>query len=468
MARAGTVEGPGADKLLRTLTLVPATSIIIANIIGTGVFVKARVMTCNLGSPGMVLLVWVLAGLLSLAGAMLYAELSTLMPRAGGEYHFIGAAYGRVWAFLYGWTKSLAVGASAAAIAIVLVVFLNDLLGSRLSPLMLRILPVAVIALSTVLNFTSSRANGRVATVLTAGKLLLVAGIGVGAFLFGDGSWSHFGAACADCACADVPESARFGVTGFGAAMLGALWGYNGWNVISMIGSEVKDPKRTLPRSLIGGTMIVIALYVLVNAAYFFILSPEEVAVVPESSSVAFEVVVRLLGAGAASLMSAGLMVSAYGTLHATVLTASRLPYALARSGLLPRVLARLSAHSVPVFSVLAIGVWSIVLALTGTFDILTDIYIFVLWIFYAMTAMAVFTLRRKYPDVDRPYRVQGYPVVPALFVLVAFYLLGNTLVATPGRALAGVGLVMAGLPVYAYFTRGGRAQVEGWIGDED
>lgn len=424
-------------------------------------------MTCNVGSPEMVLLVWVVGGLLSLAGALVYAELGTMMPLAGGPFNFLGAAYGRLWAFLYGWTQSVAVGASIAALAIVFVIFLNDLLGARLSPLMLQVLPIAAIVAAAVLNFSSARANGAVATALTVGKVGLVIGVGVIAFLFGDGSWASLGAGgtCADCACAGVPETARLGVTGFGAAMLGALWGYNGWAVVTFMGGEVKDPARTLPRALIGGVLLVIAAYVLVNAAYFYILSPAQVASVPESSSVAYEVVVRLLGAGAASVFAAGLMLSVYGTLHATVLTASRLPYALSVNALLPRFLSQLSSHGVPVLAVLTIGAWSIVLSLSGTFDILTDIYIFVLWIFYAMTATTVFVLRRKYPDLVRPYRVLGYPVVPALFVLVALYLLLNTLAATPLRALAGLGLVLSGLPVYAYYTRRGRTDGQAWMG---
>lgn len=453
--------------LQRTLTLIPATCVIIANIVGTGVFVKARVMTCNVGSPAVVLLVWVLAGLLSLAGAIVYAELSTMMPRAGGEFNFLGAAYGRLWAFLFGWTKSVTIGASMAAIAIIFVVFLNDLLGGRLSPFQLRYLPIVVIAAVAVLNLTSARANGAVATALTAGKVVLVLGIGIGAFIFGDGSWANF-TGSTDYACPDVPDSARLGITGFGAAMLGALWGYNGWASVTLIGSEVKDPSRTLPRALILGTMLVIVLYLLINAAYFYVLSPAEVAGVALSSSVAYEVVLRLVGAAAASVMSAGLMLSAYGTLHAGLLTTSRLPYALSKSGLLPRFLSQLSARGVPVFAVLTVAAWSIVLALSGTFDVLTDIYIFDLWIFYGMTASAVFVLRVKAPDAKRPYRAFGYPVFPALFVLVALFLLVNTLIATPGRALAGLGLVVVGLPVYAYFTRGDEEDRQVWLSDRD
>jgi APA family basic amino acid/polyamine antiporter len=461
------IGGPG--RLVRSLTIVPAASIVLANVIGTGVFMKTRVMTCNVGEPSLVLAVWVVAGLLSLAGAMVYAELSTLMPRAGGEFNFIGAAYGRLAAFLFGWTRTVAVGASLAASAIVLVIFLNDLVGGVLTPPMLSGLPVAFIVLTTALNLTSARANGAMATVLTAGKVSLVLGVGIGAFVFADGSWIHFGASGAAGTCDGVPDSARLGAAGFGAAMLGALWGYNGWNVIAMLGSEVKDPARTLPRALIGGTLVVMLLYLTVNAAYFYVLTPAEVAGLPEASSVAFEVVMRFAGAGAAAVMAAALMLSAFGTLHTTMLTSPRLPYALARRGMLPRALTAVSTHGVPVTAVLGMATWAIVLALSGTYDILTDMYIFVLWIFYGMSGVALFLLRRAHPDASRPYRIWGYPVVPALFLFVTAYLLVNTLVATPGRALVGLGLIAAGLPVYAYFTRRGIDDTGAWLAhDED
>jgi APA family basic amino acid/polyamine antiporter len=460
---------PGERRqLVRALGVVPAASVILANVIGTGVFVKARVMTCNVGTPGMVLTVWLVAGLLSLAGALLYAELGTMMPRSGGEFHFIGAAYGRRWAFLYGWSKSVTLGASQAAVAILFVVFFNDLVGGTLPPLAIQLGPVLVIVLATWLNLFSTRSSGLVATVLTVVKVLLVLGLGVGGFLLADGSWDHFGQSGVLGGCAGVPESAKLGVGGFGAAMLGALWGYNGWNIISAVGAEVKDPSRTLPRALIGGSLLVIALYLLINAAFFYVLSPAEVASVPLSSSVAQEAASRFLGKSAAAVMAVGLTISAYGTLHTGMLTGPRLPFAMARAGLLPAGLGLISVRAVPAVAVVALGAWSILMSVSGTFDILTDIYIFVLWIFYGMTGASVFILRRRFPDAERPYRVWGYPVVPVLFLMVTAFLLVNTLIATPGRALAGLGLVLLGLPVYAYYARRlGAEQPAQWLGEE-
>jgi APA family basic amino acid/polyamine antiporter len=448
-------RGPAVRaELVRSLTLVPAAAIILANIIGTGVFVKARVMTCNVGSPEMVLLVWFLAGLLTLCGALVYAELGAMMPRSGGEFHFIGAAYGRRVAFLYGWTRTIALGASAAALSIVFVMFLNDLLGGSMPPVAVQLLPVALIAIATGLNLQSAKSNGRTATILTAVKIALVLFVGLGAFILADGNWGNFSLGGETGACEGVPDSAKLGVSGFGAAMLGALWGYNGWAIIASMGGEIKDPGRTIPRALIGGTLVVITLYLLINAAYFYVLTPAEVASVAESSSVAGEAASRFFGPGAAAIMSAGLMISAYGTLHTTLLTGPRIPYALSKAGMLPAGLAHISKHGVPAVAILTIGAWSVVLSVSGTFDILTDMYIFILWIFFGLSGGAVLVLRRTMPDLERPYRVWGYPFVPVLFLLVTVFLLVNTLMATPSRALAGIILIILGLPVYEYFRR--------------
>lgn len=441
---------------------------ILANIIGTGVFVKARVMTCNVGSPGMVLTVWLVAGLMTLAGALVYAELGAMMPRSGGEFHFVGAAFGRRWAFLYGWTKTVALGASAAAVAIIFVVFLNDLIGGALPPLAIQTLPLLVIAVATGINFGSVRSNGLTAAILTAVKIALVLLVGLGAFLLADGSWGNYSMGGAAGTCEGVRDSAKLGLNGFGAAMLGALWGYNGWAVIAALGGEIKDPGRTLPRALIGGTLTVIALYLIINAAYFYVLTPVEVASVAESSSVANEAASRFFGPGIAALMSAGLMISAYGTLHTTLLTGPRVPFALARAGLLPASLAWISVNGVPTVAVLVIGIWSVVLATSGTFDILTDTYIFVLSVFFGMCGAALFILRRRLPNASRPYRVWGYPFVPGLYLLVTVYLLINTVVATPLRAIGGIGLIVVGLPLYEYFNRRGRElEPLNWLQEE-
>lgn len=455
-----------APSLVRGLTLVAAVAVIVSNVIGTGVFLKARVMTCNVGTPEMVTLVWVVAGLLSLAGALTYAELGAMMPRAGGEVNYLGAAYGKRWGFLYGWMQLL-VGktGSQAAVAVAFASALAGVTGAGFDrPLLvvggfelggLQVVAVSLVAFVTLLNLASVATSGRIATVLTVVKVGLVLGVAVAAFGYIDGSWGHFGTSGAGGTCEGVPAAARLGVGGFGAAMLAALWGFDGWNNMALVAGEVKDPGRNIPRGLFLGVGVVMVLYVLVNVAYFFAMSPGEIASVSSSGIVATEVMRRVVGPLGVAVMSVGLMMSSFGTLHSSVLSGARIPFRLAEERLLPSALATLTPNTrVPIWSVVVQGVWASLLALSGSFDALTDYVIFGSWIFYGLTISAVFVLRRTMPDAERPYRAWGYPVVPALFLLVTGFLLVNTLITSPGRSLVGIALIALGLPVYAYFNR--------------
>jgi APA family basic amino acid/polyamine antiporter len=241
-------------------------------------------------------------------------------------------------------------------------------------------------------------------------------------------------------ACDGVPDSARGGFAGFGAAMLGALWAYNGWNEVTFVAGEVREPARNLPLAIIGGILILIALYVSTNASYFYVLTPAAVAGVSTSSAVATESAMRFLGGGAAGLMAAALAMSIFGSLQVTTLTSARIPYAMAVDGLFFPALGAVSPRShVPVRALLAQGLWGIVLVFSGSYDSLTDYAIFAVLIFVALTAASVFVFRRRMPDAPRSYRTLGYPVVPLLFLLVAGWVIVNTLMATPGRALAGI-----------------------------
>ena len=476
---------PSPVTLIRGLTLVAAVSIIIGNVIGTGVFLKTRVMTCNVGSPGMVITVWVVAGLLSLAGALTYAELAAMMPRAGGEYVFVREAYGSGASFLYGWMQVfIAKTGSQASVAVALAIFMNDLtrgalnqtfftynlFGSPVSFGMLQVVALSAIIIFTIVNCAAVVVSGWVATALTCVKVALVLGIGLGAFLLADGSWGHFGQENVGGACEGVGRAAQLGVAGFGAAMLGALWGYDGWNNLTLVAGEVKNPQRNVPLALVGGTVVIIVLYVFVNLAYFYVLDPTAVAGVSAKSSVAREVALRFLGPAAVTLMAAGLMASSVGTLHTSILTGARVPYAMARDGLFFQNLARLSPKTrVPVGALVVQGVWACVLALSGSFDTLTDYVIFGSWIFYGLVTGSIFIFRRRMPNAERPYRAWGYPVVPALFLLVTAFLLINTLMTTPVQALVGLGLIALGLPVYYFFFRHRRVtDTQSATGDDE
>src|SRR5206468_5449606 len=281
-----------------------------------GVFLKARVMTCNVGAPGMELTVWLVAGLLSLAGALTYAELLAMMPRSAGEYGIMRDAYGRPWGFIYGWTQfAIARSASAAALAVGFAIFLNQLLGGSLEHVYfslhlprgydvpfkgIQLIALTAIAVTVLINCAAISFSGGVATVLTSIKVLLLIGVGLGAFLYSNGDWSHLSQANVGGACEGVAITTG-GFAGFAAAMLGALWAYDGWNNITFLAGGVKNPERNLPLGLIISMFLVMGLYFMVNIGYYHLLNPTEVASLPASLSVAAEVVRRLLGAIARS-----------------------------------------------------------------------------------------------------------------------------------------------------------------------
>jgi APA family basic amino acid/polyamine antiporter len=361
---------------------------------------------------------------------------------------------------------------SQAAVAVAFAVFLNDFIGGTLKQTLLttnlfgydfelsslQIIAVMMIIIITTINCASVSVGGQLAMYFTIIKIGLILLIGVGAFIFADGNFANFAASSSDGICTGVENSVKYGaagftfMAGFGAAMLGALWGYDGWNNLTLVGGEIKNPQRNIPVALIGGTILIILLYVFINLAYFYVLSPTEIASVSTDSSVAREVAIRFMGVGAVVLMAAGLMASSVGTLHTSILTGARVPYAMARDGLMFQSLGRLSEGTrVPIGALIVQGLWACLLALSGSFDTLTDYVIFGSWIFYALVTASVFVFRRKYPDAERPYKAFGYPVVPILFLLVSGWLLINTILTSPAKSFAGIILIALGLPVYYY-----------------
>jgi len=427
-------------------------------------------MTCNVGTPSRVIAVWVVAGLLSLAGALTYAELATIWPRAGGEYIFIRNAYSSRLAFLYGWMRFVASGAgSLAALAVGLAIFLNVLLTGALDATYfsldlpsfqvpfgrLQIVALSAIAIVTIVNCASVSVGGRFATALTAVKVGTIVMLGLGALVFAPGNWTNFLLADNGGLCEGVAGAARGGSAGFAAAMLGALWAYNGWNEMTFVSGEVKKPHRNIPIALISGMTICMALYVFVNATYFYVLTPTDVASVPATSSVAAVVGERFLGSIAVSLIAAAMLTSTFGALHISTMANSRVPFAMATDGLFPKILSSVSKRThVPVRALLVQGVWAGVLALSGSYDTLTDYVIFVNWIFFGLVVVSIFFIRRRLPRVEGVYRASGYPVVPLLFLLMTSWLLISTLITSPTRSVIGLALVALGLPVYYLQSR--------------
>ena len=461
---------PARAELTRGLRLWPAIAINVGNMIGAGVFIKSRVMTCNVGSAGAVLAVWLGSGLLVLAGSFAYTEVAALFPEAGGEYIFLRRAYGRFAGFLFGWTcfGVMRTGAQAA-LAVSFAIFLNvalggllaqplgsiTVLGHSLTVTLLPLVAMAVIWTVAIMCCATVAIGGNTALGLTAAKVAVLLAIGIAAFTLGDGQLSHYGQGVGAGTCEGVRDSARGGIAGIGAAMLGALWAYDGWSNVTPLLGEIRDPARTIPKVFISGMLLVGALYIFANLSYFYVLSPEQIASVSTNSSVATEVLRRFMGPIAVSLTALALMLSSFGSLQASVLSNARVPFAMARDGLFFRPLAALSPRTrVPVRAFLAQATWSSLLVLSGTYDTLTDAVIFASFLFYGLAAGSVFVLRRRFPDAVRPYRAFGYPWAPALFVVVSIFLLVNTFVATPREALEGIFVLLAGIPFYAYWTR--------------
>lgn len=479
------MEQPRSDTqtLIRGLGLIAAVSIIIGNVIGTGVFLKARVMTCNVGTPGWVLIAWIAAGLLSLAGALTYAELTAMKPQAGGEYVFLRDAYGRVFSFLYGWMQMfIAKPGSQAAAATAFAIGLNDFLDNKLAQTLttfsiagkdfeitsLQLVAIMGIIIFTTLNCATVKLSGQIATILTGVKIGLILLVGIGAFAWVAGDFSHFSMTNVGGTCEKVDDVVKYGsptyqfIGGFVAAMVGALWGYDGWNNLTFVAGEVENPNRNIPVAIIGSTLLIIVLYTAIHIGYFYVLDPTTIASVSASSSVAKTVVEMFFGGPAVSaaagvcvaLFTMGLMLSSLGTLHTSILAGSRVPYAMAKDGLMIRALSHLSSTGVPLRALILQGFLAILLALSGTFDTLTDYVVFGSWIFYALVTSSVFVFRRKFPDMPRPYKAFGYPVVPVLFLLVAGWLLVTTVLTKPADSITGIVLILVGLPIYYLLSK--------------
>ncbi|MDQ3906766.1 MAG: amino acid permease [Acidobacteriota bacterium] len=455
------------NSLVRGLTLTDSVSLVVGTVIGTGVVLKTAVMAQQLGTPALVLAAWLAAGLLSLAGALTYAELGAMFPRAGGEYVYLGKAYGDGAAFLYGWMQ-LAVAATGgiAAVATAFAIFLSALvplggawvertfhvLGQEIHWQfgMTQVVAVGAIVLFSAINCVGVVVGGRVQSLLTGAKILGIAVIVFGAFLLSRGAgWSHLATP------AGTPRWS--GASAFGAAMLAALWAYNGWYALPLVAGEVERPQRNVPRGLIIGMLVVLAVYLLTNLSYFYALPFAEVLTSNSTAHrdalpVAAKAAQTFLGPVGAAFVSVAFIVSTVGALNGIILSNSRIPFAMARDRLFFRRLGDVNKSRVPAWAIAFQGAWASVLALSGTFDQITTYTIFALWVFFGVTASTVFVLRRKMPDADRPYRTLGYPVVPLAFILVAAWLVINTIQTSPAESALGLALIALGLPVYFYF----------------
>jgi APA family basic amino acid/polyamine antiporter len=477
---------PAGPGLLPSLGLFTTIMLVVGGVIGSGIFRKPGVMASQLGSPEVLLLVWVLAGVITLFGALTNAEIAGMIPETGGQYVYFERMYGPFFAFLYGWaTFAVMQSASISAVAYVFAEYSTQFVplpefGPALAdwsfhlPFIGDVTPLreigtkgvaaALIALLTVVNFLGVRFGGLVQNVFTVAKVAALLLLVLGAFLLPTGG----SVANLTTPSATLHLSGLALFAGIAAALQGAFWAYDGWNKITYVAGEVKQPQRNIPLGLLWGMLGVTVIYVVVNVAYAYVLPVDAMA---KSKLVAADVAERIF-AGGGRWVAAAVMISTFGTVNAIILATARVYYSMARDGAFPKIMGGLHPRfHTPGGSLWVQGVWSILLLFSGTFDTLTDTLIFVSWIFYAAGAYGVFVLRRREPDAPRPYRVPGYPVVPWVFILFSLLYLGFTIyndlvgyraaVAAGKPALInsafGLALVLVGTPVYFFYR--GRAK---------
>jgi len=452
--------------LARDLNGWGAAAIVVGTMIGTGIFLKPSEMAAEGGSVAVVFAAWIIGGLLSLFGALSYAELGAAIPEAGGEYAYLRRGFGPAWGFLFGWMHSI-VGrpASIASIAAGMLRFGGFFVPAVTVPLYTLHLslpfstahqsdfvftwaqPLAVIAIviMTFINYLGVRLGGQVQIVLTVIKIASVLAIVVFGFALAKGDANNFHPLW--------PSSPGWGaLTGFLAALAASLWAYDGWEDLNLIGSEVRDPGRNLPRSLIGGVFFVAGVFVLFNAVCFYALPFNAVAA---SAHVASDVVASFAGHRAALWVTLAMVVSALGTLNSSVLSGARVDYAMARDGIFFRFASAIHPKfRTPGNALVFQSMLASLMALTSTFEDLTSLFIFSTWIFYGLAVVCLFRMRRTEPELPRPYRTRGYPVLPALFVAGALALTISLWLARPVRSSIGLALILSGLLFYRHWRR--------------
>ena len=456
-------DAPNTPTLKRRLGTWDGALITIGAVIGSGIFITTSDIARALPHPGLILLIWVVGGLLTLAGALTYAELGALYPEAGGIYHFLKEGYGPLWGFLYGWACFLVIMSGGIA---ALAVSFGEYFGSFV-PLFStqniwlslelaswswslsggQVAAVAAIVLLTAVNYLGVKEGALVQNILTVLKVGAILGfIALGLFVAPQTSY--------DLAAPLPPINL---LTAFGVGMIGALWTYDGWYGLTFSAGEMRDPARGLPLGLILGTVAIMTLYVLLNVMYIRALPIESMG---ETSRIGETAAIALLGPQAARLVSLAVLISTFGCVSCTILYSSRIYLPMAQDGVFFRAIASIHPrYRTPGVSLWAQSGWAVLLTVSGSYEQIYTYVVFAAVLFHVMTGAAVFVLRRTRPELPRPYRTWGYPVVPALFILASVLLLGNTLRERPIESLLGLGLVALGLPAYLFWRKQKRAQ---------
>ena len=444
--------------LIRGLGLWSTTAIVIGDTIGTGVFLVSSEMARTVGSVWLVVSAWILGLLIVLLGAFCYAELGAAFPKAGGPYVYLGRGLGPMWGFLFGWMSAwLERPVAMAALAAGFVRFLAFLFPAVATPLFSyhvghygftfntsQLIAAFIVVLATALNYFSVQMNGSIQILVTSIKMLAILFIIAGGVLFARNI--HI---------ASIPAATplSWGTT---AALLTALvptmWAYNGFNDLGDLGEEILNPQKNIPRAILMGLLTVGGLYVGANVVYFHVLPFEQVAA---SAHVASDVVQTFAGPRGAAWLTLAMAFSALGALHVVIMTGARIPYAMARDGVFFRFAERIHpTFHTPSGSLIFLGFVATLLALTGTFEELYSLFVFAVWIFFALTAIALLRLRRKEPELIRPYRAWGYPWTPIVFLIAALALTVNLWIDRPIRSSLGLAVILMGVPFFRYWQK--------------
>jgi len=433
---------PHGDALPRRLGFWSAVAVLVGSTIGSGIFRVPSSVAADVGTVGAMIMLWVLGAVIALFGALTLAELAALFPRSGGIYVFLREAYGPLPAFLFGWTELLVIRPSAlGGIAMLFAEYVQTFV--PITEVGVKVVAAGAILTLATANILSVKWGALVQNASTLAKAVTLVGLAAAAFLLGDGSAGAF---------ASPIEWSPTTWGGFGIALVAVMWAYDGWADLTFMAGEVKDPARVLPRALLGGTAAVIAIYLVVNAAYLYVLPVSEMAGRP---LVAADAARKVFGQAGAAIVAAMVMLSAFGALNGSTMTGPRIFFAMADDGLFFRPIAavhprfRTPFAAIALAAALGIGYVSI-----RSFEQLADAFILGIWPFYALAVGAVFLLRRRRPDLERPYRAWGYPVVPLVFLLASVAMLANAVVEEPGQTLFGFGVILLGIPVFWFWKR--------------
>ena len=462
-------------QLVRSVTLAAATILVVSSVIGSGVYKKVAPMSAELLSPDLVLWAWVLAGIISLCGALSNAEIAGMMADSGGEYVYFKKIYGRFMAFLWGWsTFAVIKTAAVAGIAYVFSQSFNSIFPLPHLPESIESMEFLVfkpfenagvkaltISLILSLTFINTRGLKNAAALSTwATRLVIVGllGIVISGLAFGGGSMANFQTPATTFVQREWTDFAF--IKAMFTALLAAFWAYEGWNTLGFIGGEIKNPNRNLPLALFAGMMVIIGAYFLVNFTYLYVLPIDQIVGVHQAQNeiAAVAVVRHFAGGFGATLISIVILITTLGCTNATILMPPRVYYAMAKDGLFFRRAAEIHPkYHTPNPALWIQGLWACLLVLSGSFDQLTDMLIFAAFFFYGATAFGVFIMRMREPDAERPYRVWGYPLVPALFVIFCATLIVVTCFTHPREAGLGVVLMLTGVPFYFWWNRKGE-----------